>query len=129
MLSEDREGSIRYWSRRYRGSAEFRGSYRPTSEVRLRDRGSIEHWLTERYCLYTTHREQVYRGEIHHLAWPLQDAEAEIELNTVAAAAGIRLPNSAPLLHFARRLEVLIWPLRRADSVATEETPGARNSV
>jgi len=129
MLSEDREGSIRYWSRRYRGSAEFQGSYRPTSEVRLHDQGSIEHWLTERYCLYTTHREQVYRGEIHHPAWPLQDAEAEIEINTVAAAASIRLPNAAPLLHFARRLEVLIWPLRRADSVATEGTSGARARV
>jgi hypothetical protein len=58
----------------------------------------------------------VYRGEIHHQRWPLQDAEAELKVNTVAAAANILVPESAPLLHFARRLEVLIWPLRRADS-------------
>jgi hypothetical protein len=45
----------------------------------------------------------------------LQNAEAEVEANTVAAAAGIPLPETSPLLHFARRLEVLIWPLRRAD--------------
>jgi len=75
----------------------------------------IENWLTERYCLYTTHRDQVYRGEIHHQPWPLQDAEAEFEINTVAAAAGIPLRSTAALLHFARRLEVLIWPLRRAE--------------
>jgi uncharacterized protein YqjF (DUF2071 family) len=114
MNCAESDGAILYSSRRDRLAAEFRGSYRPISEVRLREKGSIEHWLTERYCLYTTHADHVYRGEIHHLPWPLQDAEAEIELNTVTAAAGIDLPHSAPLLHFARRLEVLIWPIRRA---------------
>jgi uncharacterized protein YqjF (DUF2071 family) len=115
MSSRELGGNIHYSSHRLRGAAEFRGQYRATSDMRLREKGSIEHWLTERYCLYTTHRGQVYRGEIHHAPWPLQDAEAEFETNTVAAAAGILLPASAPLLHFARRLEVLIWPLRRAE--------------
>jgi uncharacterized protein YqjF (DUF2071 family) len=116
MSSRELSGSIYYASRRLRGAAEFRGCYRPTTEIRMRERGSIENWLTERYCLYTTHRDRLYRGEIHHQPWPLQDAEAEIETNTVAAAAGIPLPATAPLLHFACRLEVLIWPLRRAES-------------
>ncbi|HWY21420.1 MAG TPA: DUF2071 domain-containing protein [Candidatus Acidoferrum sp.] len=115
MSAEELGGNIHYRSRRLRGAAEFRGQYRPTTEVRLREKGSIEHWFTERYCLYTTHRSQVYRGEIHHEQWPLQDAEALVETNTVAAAGGIALPASAPLLHFAHRLEVLIWPLRRAN--------------
>ena len=106
---------IAYVSRRLECEAEFRGRYHPTTEIRLRNKGTIEHWLTERYCLYTVHQGQVYRGEIHHPPWPLQDADAEFEVNTVAAAAGIALPTSAPLLHFARRLEVLIWPLRRAE--------------
>jgi uncharacterized protein YqjF (DUF2071 family) len=116
MYSKELGGNIHYYSRRLRGAAEFRGRYRPTTKMRRREIGSIEHWLTERYCLYTTHRGQVYRGEIHHQPWPLQDAEAEFETNTVAAAAGFPLPNTAPLLHFARRLEVLIWPLGRAES-------------
>jgi uncharacterized protein len=116
MASRESVGAIHYFSQRYRDDAEFRGSYRPTSPMRLRHKGSLEHWLTERYCLYTTHKGQIYRGDIHHQPWPLQDAEAEFEANTVAAAAAISLPDSVPLLHFARRLEVLIWPLRRADS-------------
>jgi uncharacterized protein YqjF (DUF2071 family) len=115
MSSKDHNGSIHYSSRRHRASAEFRGRYRPISPVQLSTRGSIEHWFTERYCLYTTHQDRVYRGEIHHQPWPLQNAGAEIEVNSVAAAAQISLPNSTPLLHFARRLDVLIWPLRRAD--------------
>ena len=115
MRVEEGNGTIRYSSRRHRDAAEFCGSYEPVSGVRLRQKGSIEHWLTERYCLYTTHRDNVCRGEIHHPPWPLQDAEAEIELNTMADSAGITLPDTRPLLHFARRLDVLIWPLRGVD--------------
>jgi uncharacterized protein len=115
MSSQDVGGEIHYQSRRQGSAAEFCGRYQPTADVCRRECGSIAHRLTERYCLYTVHRGHVYRGEIHHQPWPLQDAETEIEINTVAAAAGIALPASAPLLHFARRLEVLIWPLRRAE--------------
>lgn len=115
MTSQGHTGSIHYSSRRYRNLAEFRGHYRPTTAERPRDKGSIEYWLTERYCLYTIHHGQVYRGEIHHPPWQLQDAEADLETNTMAAAAGITLPPAKPLLHFARRQDVLIWPLRRAD--------------
>jgi hypothetical protein len=72
----------------------------------------LEYFLTERYCLYTVHERNVYRCEIHHLPWPLQDAQATLEVNTMAAAAGIQLPERVPWLHFAKRLDVLIWPLR-----------------
>lgn len=114
MRCEDRGGEIHYSSRRFKSPAEFHGRYQPIGDVRLRDEGSLEHWLTERYCLYTTHRGEVYRGEIHHQPWPLQDAAAEFETD-VAAAAGISLSAAAPSLLFARRLEVLIWPLLQAD--------------
>jgi uncharacterized protein len=95
--------------------AEFLGSYGPCGPRRIRDKGSLEDFLTARYCLYTVYENQIYRCDIHHLPWPLQDAEARIERNTMAAAAQIALPDSAPLLHFSKALEVLIWPLRRAD--------------
>jgi uncharacterized protein len=115
MKSGDLNGTIQYFSSRKRRPAELECSYRPMSAVRQRDKSSLEHFLTERYCLYTVYAGQVYRCDIHHMPWPLQDAEASIARNTVAAAAHIRLPEIRPLLHFARRLEVLIWPLRRAD--------------
>jgi len=84
-----------------------------TSDIQPSEKGSLEHWLSERYCLYTVHASRIYRAEIHHQPWPLQKAEAEIEINSVAAAAGILLPSSSPLLHFTRKLEVLVWPLQR----------------
>lgn len=115
MSSRDDKGTIRYSSRRRRGQGEFEASYQAVSSVRTRDKGTLEHFLTERYCLYTYYDNCVYRGNIHHLPWPLQDAQADIRRNTVATASQIALPNCRPLLHFAKRLDVLIWPLRPAD--------------
>lgn len=119
MSSVERNAEIHYSSRRRQNPAEFCAVYRPMSPVHKRDPSSIVHWLTERYCLYSVHQGHVYRGEIHHPPWPLQDAAAEFEMNTMATAAGIDLPDTAPLLHFARRLDVLIWPLRQADAASS----------
>lgn len=114
MHLQDREGWIEYSSSRVSSAAELRGRYRPVSPVELRAPSSLEHWLTERYCLYTVSGGSVYRSEIHHPQWPLQDAEAEIQANTMVAAAGIALPCAKPLLHVSKKLDVLIWPLKKA---------------
>ena len=109
-------GPIRYTSRRtHRGAppAELSARYAPTGGIYHSEPGSLEWWLTERYCLYTVDRRgHVYRGEIHHPRWPLQPAEAEFEINTMAQAADIALPDTAPLLHFARRMDMLAWLLQ-----------------
>ncbi|HKR93907.1 MAG TPA: DUF2071 domain-containing protein [Candidatus Angelobacter sp.] len=89
--------------------ADFQTRYRPVSAPRVREKGSIENFLTERYCLYTVYQGSVLRAYIHHTPWQLQDAEAEFEINTMAKVSGIELPASKPLLHFSRLLEVLVW--------------------
>ncbi|HXU17719.1 MAG TPA: DUF2071 domain-containing protein [Terriglobales bacterium] len=114
MSVEERDGWIHYNSLRTSSSAEFRGRYRPARAVELREPGSIEHWLTERYCLYTVAAGTVFRCDVHHERWPLQDAEAEIQMNTMAAAAGLTLPAREPLLHFSKSIEVVTWPLEKA---------------
>jgi uncharacterized protein YqjF (DUF2071 family) len=98
----------------WRGGAHWASTYRPTGPVFHPVRGSLEHFLTERYCLYAVDsRSRVLRVDIHHPSWPLQQAEAEITANTMADAAGISLPATAPLLHFARRQDTVAWrPMR-----------------
>jgi uncharacterized protein YqjF (DUF2071 family) len=113
MRSDDTGEKIIYRSKRKDSEAGFQGSYHPVAPVSVRTVHTLEHWLTERYCLYATAGDRVFRGDIHHPPWPLQDASAEISVNTMARAAGIALPDTKPLLHFARRLDVLIWPMRR----------------
>jgi hypothetical protein len=93
--------------------ADFDGLYRPVAPPSPPLAGTLEHFLTERYCLHAKEAGRLYRAEIHHLPWPLQAAEANLSRNTMAAAAGIELPDEQPLLHFARLLEVLVWPPQR----------------
>ena len=101
---------VTYTSKRRSGRAELSARYRPVAPVQAPQPSSLEHWLTERYCLYTVHKGSVYRCEVHHAPWPLQLAEAEFPVNTMADAAGISLPQTSPLLHFSRKQEVLVWP-------------------
>jgi uncharacterized protein len=106
-------GGVEYRSRRaHRGApaASFHARYAPTGEPSPARPGTLDSWLTERYRLYGRRRSgRVYAIDIHHAPWPLQAARVVIERNTMAEAAGVRLPDAAPTAHFARRLDVLAW--------------------
>ena len=89
----------------------FSGSYRATGPVSHAEPGSLEWFFAERYRLYTLdERQRLARAEIHHGLWPLQRAEAEVELNTMPPNE-ITLPEEVPLAHFSARQDVVIWPL------------------
>jgi uncharacterized protein YqjF (DUF2071 family) len=115
-----RDGGVSYRSRRaqiHGTQAELAASYRPIGPVSTPEPGTLEHFLTERYCLHTVEREgHALTVDIHHPPWPLQAAEAEIRVNTMADAAGIRLSSRAPVLHFARRQDVVAWAPVRSPS-------------
>jgi uncharacterized protein YqjF (DUF2071 family) len=122
---------VAYSSRRtHRGAppAEFAARYRPTADAYSPTRGSLEHFLTERYCLYAgdsanADGSRLWRGEIHHQKWPLQPAEAEIMRNTMTAPLALRLPDTPPLLHFARRLDVVAWPPQSLKTSVIDSLP------
>lgn len=117
MAAENCDDSVRYTSRRMHPDAfpaTFIGCYYPTDPVYHSVIGTLDYWLTERYCLYAANRKgQVWRGEIHHACWPLQPAEAGMDCNTMADQLRLILPNHKPLVHFARRRDVVGWLLER----------------
>ena len=89
----------------------FSGSYRPAGSAAAPADGSLEWFLTERYCLYTSDEAGLLRrAEIHHESWPLQPAEAEIDLVSIVP---MELPDEPPLCHYSRRQDVVIWPLEQ----------------
>lgn len=93
-----------------RPSATFEARYEPSGTAFCAAAGTLDHWLTERYCLYTVESAStVHHVQIHHRPWSLQPARAEVVFNTMAEAAGLRLPSAEPLLLFGRRLDVLVW--------------------
>jgi uncharacterized protein YqjF (DUF2071 family) len=91
----------------------FDGRYRPVGPAFNAVPGTLVHWFTERYRLYTGR----WGADIHHPPWPLQVAEAELRSHA-----------PAPQLHYARRQDIIAWPLwrRRASaSVSSSSTPGS----
>ena len=113
MRCQERDGKIDYASERiHKGApaAALRGCYRPVGYAFLPKPGTLEHFLTERYCLYALDGTgQLIRADIHHPPWLLQNAEAEFERNTMAESLGLGLTQPR-LLHFAKRQNVVVWP-------------------
>ena len=111
----EKQGVIGYSSQRLLSAkpVRFGGSYGAAGSIALSEPGSLEAFLTERYCLFTSFFGQLLVGEIHHLPWPLQPGFADIRLNELPAAHGFRLPDCAPVLHFAKELRVSLWGLGR----------------
>lgn len=113
-----RGDEVRYDSRRtHRGAppASLRLRYRSTGPTYHSRPGTLDHFLTHRLCLYAADRKGgIYRGDIRHARWPLRPAEAEIEVNQMTKQIDVELPDTEPLLHFAKRLDVVaerIWPV------------------
>ena len=119
MSCDAANGEVRYRSvRTHRGAApaEFAASYRPAGDPFESRRGSLEDFLTERYCLYAADKKgNVRRGDVHHQMWPLRPAEVEVEKLTMTGQIGVRLPDTPPLLHFSERLDVLAWAPKKLD--------------
>ena len=69
--------------------------------------GTLEHFLTERYCLYADGGRA--RAEIHHRPWRLRPAQATVE---VEGLAPVPLAGE-PVCHLAARQDVVVWPLER----------------
>jgi len=115
MSLTERDGAIQYESSR--AGAEFSATYAATSAPYQAAPGSLEHWLTERYCLYAAAPDgTLLRNEVHHHPWPLQAAKATFHHNSILAFHGLDIREPPPLLHFSRRLDVVIWNAERAGS-------------
>lgn len=87
----------------------FTAEYGPKGEAFEAEPGSLEHFLTARYCLYAVDDGSVYRTEVDHEPWPLHPADAAISTNSIPAA-GFELPPDEGLLHFSRGVNVRVWP-------------------
>jgi uncharacterized protein YqjF (DUF2071 family) len=108
---------VRYRSvRTHRGAprAEYAARYKSVQDPFTSRPGTLENFLTERYCLYAADgRGKLLRGDIHHHPWPLQRAETEIGSLAMTEQIGLTLPETGPILHFSKRLDTLAWPPRQ----------------
>ena len=116
-MSLEQHGSrIDYSSKRHdaRGAAaELRAAWTIGEPLPQTQPGSIEFFLTERYCLYSYYRDQFYRSRIFHEPWPLQSANLDSYQSTMIKSLGLDEPADGPLLHYAESIGVDIWPPKK----------------
>jgi len=116
MSLRQQGNTIRYSSTRHdaRGApAELNAAWAIGEPLPQSRPGSIEFFLTERYCLYSHYRDRLYRSRIFHQPWPLRSATLDAYQSTMIQSLGIEQPEGEPLLHYAESIAVDIWPLRK----------------
>jgi uncharacterized protein YqjF (DUF2071 family) len=109
-------GGIEYVSERTDGGAHasFRACYAAAGEVFAALPGTLDHFLTERYCLYAVSGTgSTFRLDIHHRPWLLQPAEAELDARGMLTAAGLSPARGVPLLHFSSLQPMIGWAPER----------------
>lgn len=119
-LAERPDGTTRYASERIGPGpvpAECRIEGRPTGPPAPAAVGTLEHFLAERYLLYAASPKRLFRGQVHHAAYPLQAAECLDCEENLLAAAGVERPSTGPIAHYARKVKVEIFPLTRVGVV------------
>jgi uncharacterized protein YqjF (DUF2071 family) len=97
------------------GPANLRVRYRPMEGIVTHaSPGTIEHFLIERYILYTADEDHhVHRARVHHQPYPVQRAEIDDLDETLIWAARIRRSEAQPLRHYASEVSVKVYPLER----------------
>jgi uncharacterized protein YqjF (DUF2071 family) len=113
-LEESGKSIIYSSSRKEHGDApraEFDATWQIGEMLPFTHPGSLEFFLTERYCLYSAHKQKLYRCRIYHQPWPLQKAELSALSSTMIESHGLPSPKDEPLLHYAAEISVDIWPL------------------
>jgi uncharacterized protein len=86
----------------------------PVGPIRHAVAGTLEHFLIERYILFSIRNGQLNQGRVFHSSYPLQSANILSLDETLLAAAGIGRPEMSPLAHFASGVDVEVFPLRPA---------------
>jgi uncharacterized protein YqjF (DUF2071 family) len=74
--------------------------------------GTLEHFLVERYILYSVDdRGDLHRARVHHQPYPIQRAEVSGLHETLIWAAGIKRAEHPAYSHYASAVNVNVYPL------------------
>jgi uncharacterized protein YqjF (DUF2071 family) len=116
MKMEQEENVLRFQSQRLRPRplpATCAVSARVESEIFRAAPNTLEHFLVERYILFSQARGQIFRGRVHHLPYLLQRAQTlQCEENLVLAA-GLTRPHTEPHTLYSQGVDVEIFGLER----------------
>lgn len=99
-------------------------TYRPDGDSFRADRGTLDFWLAERRRMYDPVGDGVLYAEIDHPPWPLRQADATVQANTMFEANGLPPPEREPRIRYSGRLPITGSIPRRIRSL--DGTPRVR---
>lgn len=114
-ISIEKKGQTYYYESIRKGNTTItsKGMYTPLLDECIPKEGTLDHWLLERYCLYSTNSQtNLYCGEIHHRPWTLQKVKVEIMKNTLFTSFNMDL-DIEPIYHFSKGIDTLFWNIKR----------------
>ena len=116
METSNEDGVVSYRStRRSEDGARLFARYRVGDALGASAPGSFDHFLLERYLLFSMRGEALLEGQVHHVPYPAHRAEV-LELDeTLLAASGIERAMGLPeVAHFSPGVDVEVfgpWPV------------------
>jgi uncharacterized protein YqjF (DUF2071 family)/predicted DCC family thiol-disulfide oxidoreductase YuxK len=114
--------SLQWRSRRSSDGAELIGSTSKKGPLQSSDSNTLEHYFFERYCLYTEHKGCIRRAYVYHQPWSFQEAEVNLESNSLLASYDMDVDVLAPdLVHYSEGLAVKTWPIEVAEKVHVDD--------
>ena len=107
---------VHYMSRRKDGSgADLDVRFRVGDALGPSAPGTLEHFLLERYLLFSERGDTLLEGQVHHVPYPAHRAEVVSLEEGLVAAAGLDAPGRPPdLAHYAPGVDVEVfgpWPV------------------
>ena len=75
------------------------------------EKGSLEEFLFERYCLYVEKKGITYRAYTCHEPWEFRNAKVEIKENSLTEFYELGIKNllNPDLVHVSTGVDVLTW--------------------
>ena len=111
---EQKDDTIAYLLRRTDNpSTQFQASWNIGETVPFSHPESLEFFLTERYCLYSSQDGHLYRARIFHQPWPLQKATMNSYESTMIEALRVKAFAAEPVLQYAEEIDVEIWGIKK----------------
>jgi uncharacterized protein len=115
MQLHESAGIVRYVTRRAGSGAHHDVRYRVGEHLGASKPGTLEHFLLERYLLFTERGTAVLRGHVHHVPYPAHRAEVLDVQDLLVEAAGLPGVTGLPLhAHYSPGVDVEVFALERA---------------
>lgn len=99
------DGAVRFSSKRLDGPQRCEAVYRATGNPAIATAGTLDHFLVERYTLFTVDRARVGGARVRHDPYLVRGAELELWSENLLDEIGLGRPEPARL-HYSERVVV-----------------------